>query len=263
MKKLSPARQKSIQLEILDSIHEFCNREGLLYSLCGGTMIGAVRHQGYIPWDDDIDLMMPREDYERFKALYKSEENEVIDLSVMDSCEEQFMKVSRKGTVMEDIVARRRLWGVNVDIFPVDGMPADYVPYTTYLQSLHREVVENCKLYKAATKNKAYWYVRYAVKRLVHCSRINVLSCKERLNKAALAQLPGNSPLSTVIFGDFRVFPFKTEMFYNIADIVFEGKAYKCIKDTDLYLRTVYGDYMQLPPEEKRVSHHLYDSFVV
>lgn len=262
MRILTAPEIKHIQLEILDDVHSFCVNNEIRYSLCGGSVIGAVRHKGYIPWDDDIDLMMPRTDYERFKALYRSDKNEVIDLSTMDSCEEQFMKVSRKGTVMEDIVARRRLWGVNVDIFPVDGMPADYASYTAYLQSIHRDVVENCKLYKAATKNKAYWYARYFLKRLVHGCRVDVMACKARLNQSVLAQLPENSPLSTVIFGDFRIFPFKTELFYDIGDIVFEGKQYKCINNTDTYLRTVYGDYMQLPPKEKRVSHHLYDSFI-
>lgn len=263
MRKLSSVEQKTIQLEILDSIHDFCESRGLIYSLCGGTMIGAVRHQGYIPWDDDIDLMMPREDYERFKASYHDPCNEVIDLSLMDACEEQFMKVSRRGTLMEDIVAHRRLWGVNVDIFPVDGMPEDYLPYTRKLQDIHAKIAENCPYYKTVSHNKFYWLSRYFIKRLVKMQFVNTLELKSFLNEQALAHLPQDSPLSTVIYGDFKIFPFPTSMFYDIKEVRFEGKMYKCISNSDLYLRTVYGDYMTLPPKEKQVTHHLYDSFIL
>lgn len=92
--------QKRIQLEILDDIHMFCLQNGIRYSLAYGTLLGAIRHQGYIPWDDDIDLMMPRTDYEKFLRSYKSEKNEVLDLRNNDCTIELFSKVSRKGTLM-------------------------------------------------------------------------------------------------------------------------------------------------------------------
>nr|MCR5518872.1 hypothetical protein [Bacteroidales bacterium] len=63
------------------------------------------------------------------------------------------------------------------------------------------------------------------------------------------------------IYGDFRIFPFPADIFFHLQDVPFEGKYYKCIRDTELYLRSVYGDYMTLPPVEKRVTHHLYDAY--
>lgn len=90
----------------------------------------------------------------------------------------------------------------------------------------------------------------------------DVLTLKKELNRRARAQLPEKSPLSTVVFGDFKIFPFPSSLFETYDDIEFEGKPYHCIKDRDFYLRTVYGDYMQLPPEEKRVSHHHYNAFI-
>lgn len=261
MIKLDIRDLRRIQLEILDEIHAFCQEKGLVYSLCGGTMLGAVRHKGYIPWDDDIDLMMPREDYERFKAEFKSAQNEIIDLTKVETCEEQFIKVSRKGTWMEDLILRRRLYGVNVDIFPVDGMPEDYKPYTTPLKAMHHIVAEFCPYWKATRRHKFYWMLRFTIKKLLRGKGVDVLVIKEGLEEIALKHLPKDFPLATVIYGDFRIFPFPSDVFYHIQDIEFEGKMYKCIRDTDLYLRTVYGKYMTLPPAEKQVTHHLYDSY--
>lgn len=262
MRKLTQEEQKKIQLEILDDIHRFCSDKGILYSLCGGSVIGAVRHGGYIPWDDDIDLMMPRTDYERFISEYDSQVNEVTDLSRRDDCVEQFIKVSRIGTRMRNKLTHSCLWGVNVDIFPIDGMPQDYKPYTDELVSLHNVVITSCPHYKAAHRKKAYWFLRYILKRLTRNDFRDVLEVKGILNSMALEHLPENNPLSTVIFGDFKIFPFPTELFYDIGEILFEGKRFRCIRNTDLYLRKVYGNYMELPPEDKRVSHHHFESFI-
>lgn len=262
MRKLNVQQIRQIQLEILDDIHRFCTENGIRYSLCGGSIIGAVRHKGYIPWDDDIDLMMPRTDYERFKSLYQSDVNELIDLSRIESCEEQFVKVSRKGTIMEDIVVRRRIWGINVDIFPIDGMPEDYLPYTKFLQDLHQSIVESCPFYKVAHKRRGYWHFRFLLKKLTKGGMKDVLVSKAELNRIALQHLPENSPLSTVIYGDFKIFPFPSQMFFELQNIEFEGKMFSCIADTDQYLSKVYGNYMELPPVEKRISHHLYDSYI-
>lgn len=263
MKKIELNELKTIQLSILDDIDAFCIHNNIRYSLCGGTMLGAVRHMGYIPWDDDIDLMMPRSDYERFKKTYQSEENIIIDLSKSDCCVEQFIKVSRIGTMMEDVVLHSRLWGVNVDIFPVDGMPEEYIPYTDSLRHIHDSVVRSCLYYKAATRNKLYWFARYLIKRLTGKATGNVNQLKHQLNDIALKHLPEKSPLSTVIYGDFKIFTFPSHIFFECEPVSFEGKNYQCIKERHLYLSTVYNDYMTLPPKEKQVTHHLYDSYYI
>jgi len=116
---------RTIQQEILDDVDRFCKDRGLHYSLGGGTLLGAVRHKGYIPWDDDIDINMPRTDYEAFASSFRSDQNEVIDLRYHPACREICLKVVRKGTRMVDVELGRCLWGINIDIFPIDGYPND------------------------------------------------------------------------------------------------------------------------------------------
>lgn len=263
MRKIDLEELKTIQLSILDDIHAFCVENNLRYSLCGGTMLGAVRHKGYIPWDDDIDLMMPRSDYKRFCEIYQSNENELVDLSNVETCTEQFVKVCRKGTVMEDVHLHRKMWGINVDILPIDGLPDDFSPYISEIQHLHESVAKICPYYKVVGQNRLLWFLKYCLKRALFFSSKNVLQIKERLNDMAYNNLPENSPLSTVIYGDFMVYPFPSHIFFDYEPIEFEGNTYPCIKDRHLYLSTVYKDYMTLPPKEKQVSHHLYDAYII
>ena len=255
---------KSIQLDILDDVHKFCEDNGIRYSLGGGTLLGAVRHKGYIPWDDDIDINMPREDYERFIRTYKSDKNEVLDLRKRKDTVEICIKICRKGTRMVDTELGRCLWGINIDLFPIDGCPEDYSSHCDKILSVRKKISHVCPFYTAIPgKERFKWFLKYCFKRIVYFSPHGVLYFKKKVDDtgAEYPLLPGK--LGGGILGGYahkEVMP--SDTFLSYSDILFEGRYYKTITDYDTYLHSLFGNYMELPPVEKRVSHHLYDSFV-
>lgn len=265
MKCLSTEECKSIQLDILDEIDAFCKKNSLRYSLAYGTLIGAVRHQGFIPWDDDIDLFMPRPDYDRFVREFKSSENVVLDLSGLDACVETFAKVYRKNSVMVDRELGRSLWGVNVDIFPIDGAPNEGL--TAQFEEMERKrewIFRLCPFYKVVTKRKAIWLVKYFLKRLRFPSLSTCLKVKKAIERE-LQTIPfGETPLAGAYFGDDGIREFMpTDWFQEYTTLIFEGKPYSVLSHWHDYLTRLFGDYMQLPPLEQQVSRHNYDSYLL
>ena len=262
MEKITSERLKQIQLSILDDIHSFCTENGLNYSLCGGTLLGAVRHKGYIPWDDDIDLMMPREDYERFIRTYTSDENYLLDLRESDVTVELCVKVCRKNTSLVDKTLKRNLWGVNVDIFPIDGAPDNFAPFCEDILWDRNTLSHICPFYKVVSRKKLKWLAKYFIKRVLFPYSGNVVQLKYAIHEKASATGLGNDGLGGVIlgsYGDREVVPSCVFADYTLYE--FEGKQYRGIRDSHAYLSAIYGDYMKLPPPEKRISHHLYDAF--
>lgn len=141
MKEISVSQAKQILLEILQEFHQFCHRENLRYSLYAGSLIGALRHQGFIPWDDDIDVLMPREDYERLFHLYRTSPHpaylELNDSRTRPGYFYPFMKLEDTRTIMIGKGKKRVRIGLHIDIFPLDGMPKSLIAANAYLY-LHR-----------------------------------------------------------------------------------------------------------------------------
>lgn len=255
---------KCIQMEILDGIDRFCREQGLRYSLAYGTLIGAVRHQGFIPWDDDIDLMMPRPDYDRLRQEFHAEGLYLVDLAERDDCVETFVKVCKEGTVMVDKNFGRELWGVNVDVFPVDGAPSEGLEaHYAALDALRTKAFQICPYYKSVHAGRFPLMLKYILKRLRYFHPGSFLSLKKELVDGQKALPYDGSKTVGVYFAaeKTRTF-FAKEVYDEIGSLPFEGREYPALTHFDTYLTQLYGNYMQLPPEEKRVSHHAYDSFI-
>lgn len=260
MKEIGLDEIKKIQLEILDSVHAFCVANGLRYSLCGGTLLGAVKHKGYVPYDDDIDIMMPRKDYEKFIETYSDPQNFVMKMRESDSCRELHSKVGRRGTKLIDPLLGREVFSIFIDVCPVDGAPADRKAYSEMIREKLDLVPCICAFYKVVPKHKALWYLKYVVKRLTSGYFHDLLTLKWEIKDLLSSHDLDDSPFAgeLVICRDENDM-IDSKVFRHYREYEFEGRCYMGIDDYDTYLRMKYsylGDYMNLPPLSKPLHEY-------
>ncbi|MDY3784069.1 MAG: LicD family protein [Candidatus Cryptobacteroides sp.] len=260
MKTLESLRD--IQLRLLDIVKDvdaFCRQNGLRYSLAYGTLLGAVRHKGFIPWDDDLDIMMPRPDFEVFVATYgKDPASPYRCLYNTRGKEEYFVnffaKVHDTRTVSIEARMPSYRFGLNIDVFPIDGKPStgqaafekecSSIIHRIYLRqrpffpwSLHDPLLPKIE---AHAHSLDYWI-----------EKIN-----SRMLSFSYSDSQFRGALPTRRNGTKEVFP--KEVFDSFRDIEFEGETLMSIQDPDRFLRQVFGeDYMTPPPEGKRKTHSL------
>lgn len=265
MNKLTLDDIKQIQLEIMDDVHSFCARNGIRYSLAGGSLLGAVKYKGYVPLDDDIDIMMPRPDYERFVKEYISEENYVQNLAEIDSCRESFSKVFRRGTVLVDPGFKRSTFRVFIDVCPIDGAPIDKMSFFHILKKQIDIVPRICPFYKDIPSNKFFWFVKYLSKRMLTHYYKSCSTLKGEITELLMSNNFDVSPFAgemLVVNNVNQILPARVFKQYREAE--FEGRAYYIIEDYDGYLTSKYqhiGPYMNLPPLSAPV--HRYEAYIV
>ena len=251
------------QLEIAKEIRRVCEENDIRYFLACGTFLGAVRHKGFIPWDDDMDIGMLRSDYEKFCRIAPQKLRPQYCLQTWytdPNYSLPFGKVVKRGTVYLESKKSRRLQenGFYVDIFPYDYAPEELVQrdsYASRLLSIYR-----VKLMKSGYKpwmeeDRIVWkkrigYLYYQLQAL--------FSSQKELAKGydALAVSIHSSPLMVEQSALRKPYYFDSAMFEHFADYTFEGETFKGLKDYDAYLKVLYNDYMQLPPEDQRENRH-------
>lgn len=269
MKELSLNEIKQIEFRLLKEIHTICMQEKLRYSLCGGTLLGAVRHGGFIPWDDDVDIFMPRPDYE--KLIQYCQTHEVPFRLVCSKTDKHygylFAKVADRETFITDTNCNLSGidMGVYVDIFPIDGLGDTWQEAQRRFKAraLSREllVAANWKHF-FRSKSRAWYYepIRFAfflMSRLVRpekmIARIERYYAKKDFETAAYV---------ACVCGVYRAKEIGLrEEYTQYIDIPFEDGSFKAIKTYHSYLSRIYGDYMQMPPTEQRTAHHTFEAY--
>ena len=254
MRKIEDIHElRQIQIGILDSVHHFCEAHGLRYFLSSGTLIGAVRHKGYIPWDDDIDIYMLRRDYEQFLKTYRDEGGvyKAIDPQQDSHYYYTFAKVIDQRTLMVEDETEGYEIGVFMDIFPVDYVTDD-------LQERERIFKEKKLLYKIrrckiSNSNPLQSKLAYFVYK--HWP-LSIKQIERSIRKLIVLDEPTRTVCNMTEAGPKIKGCFPAEDIASSVDIEFEGKLYKTMVGYKDYLERTYGDYMTLPPVEQRVTHH-------
>lgn len=266
MKELTTDELKKIQLDILVAVADFCEQNGIQYWLDSGTLLGAVRHKGYIPWDDDIDVGMLREDYDKFLALFNQKQSRYV--AITHETDPDFylphMKVFDPSTILYEPNEDGCKFYVNIDIFVYDNAPDDdkAVKKMYDLRDKWRKkfFVQNQDKFMTGGAGKKFLKkarrLVYTIFGLYSKKKDYVALQIENSKKYANAQTKrvGNFTSYTRIATDKSVFN-------SFVDVEFEGRKFKAPAGYDEWLRNFYGDYMQLPPENKRVSHHSFKAY--
>lgn len=256
MNNIGINEMKKIQTDMLIVIDKFCRANNIKYSLSQGSLIGAVRHKGFIPWDDDIDIMMLRPDYERFVNAF-NQHHDYIKVHTPDNDDtycHPYAKVYDERTYLYDSEINGSVY---IDVWPIDGWPEKELVavHRNRISQIERQLERSTKFYKFVSP-KFYTYIKYLIKSLYTPSRKKI--CKKLREAFYLYPTHSASYVGLIVgpYGTKEYYPRQT--FESYIELAFEGHKFMCIKDYDTYLSTLYGKYMELPPVEKRKPHHNY-----
>ena len=266
MKELTLNELQKLNLEILSDIHSFCEQNDIMYSLMYGTLIGAIRHKGFIPWDDDIDIIMPRKDFERFINLYQSPDFELVSPNDPNS----YILFARVCDTKKTKVIGTYPWykyntGVWIDIFPADGVEESEDVFNNRIDRLRIFWQKQLKIRGALRplkEVKGIELLKLLIKKIIYTKNIKIHNQK---HKRIAEQVEFGS---TKFWGQLSCIDSSKNNYYKIEDFKttvltqFENKQFRIMNGYDNVLRKCYGDYLQLPPINQRKpkqSHmHIY-----
>ena len=252
---------QKIQLEIAIEVKRICEKYDIKYFLIGGTLLGAVRHKGFIPWDDDFDIGMPREDYDAFISLCGSELNESFYLQSYETDPvfwRNFAKVRKNATFFNEFEIRNKDThkGIFIDIFPYDNADKIY-GCQMYIQSfivrfLSAIIVRKLNVDTGPVTSLKNRFLKISskvisVERAIRWQmKAMKLNCKRKVDYFVSFGSQYNHRKETMPISKYL----------PIKEMEFEGIMFKVPNNSDYVLHRIFGDYMTLPPEEKRGGQH-------
>ncbi len=248
-------------VEIMSFFHDVCTKHNIRYYVLGGTCLGAVRHKGFIPWDDDIDVGLPREDYNKLISVLKKNDCKKYYLECPLESKDfvySYCKLYDTTTTLTENTRYKTRRGAYLDIFPLDGAGDTYdeaikhfkkiEKYNNYVSTKvcainpHRKFYKNAAIIMGRCIPEFLFGWRFAVKKVeALCQTKKFDDCRYVGNMYGNWREKELSPRD--IFGEPVLYDFEGIQVYGP-------------QNADLYLSTLYGDYMKLPPIEKQVTHH-------
>ncbi|MCR6575787.1 LicD family protein [Campylobacter insulaenigrae] len=260
MQEITLDEQKKALVNLLDYFDEFCKKHNIIYSLGGGTLIGAVRHKGFIPWDDDIDIYMYYDEYDKLVKYWKDTDNitfsNLYDKNFRYFC--HLAKIYDHKFLIEDYEQENS--PLFLDIFIYDFVPDNFkLIYKTskklkFFKKLTRSFVKRSNEF-AFMKNFFLYFADMLDKQIMNFfKKWRLKYTNENCEDIALF-------MSEYTKSNHFVMPKK--YFDGTIDLLFEGKKYPCMNGYDEHLKKYYGDYMKLPPKKYRISHHTFKCYKV
>lgn len=256
---------QKLELENLDVLISICKKYKLRYYLIGGTLIGVLRHHGFIPWDDDIDVGLPRPDYNRFVKIAQKEIPEFIDIKTMTSDPNYkcyFTRlINNKKKIYWDHGQYKAEIGIWMDVFPIDGLPDNPIIRKLHVFNVnaHKAIYKFSQINYVTTNKKRPFVERFLIKfaMVTHIGKLidpdkSLKSLDRTLQKYDYEKQSWAWNFSGC-YGKREQVP-KIELGGSRFD-VFEGREVSIPEAAESYLDHIYGEWRELPPEDKRVSH--------
>lgn len=255
-----------VDLNIVKTVVALCDKYNLKYYMLGGTMLGAVRHKGFIPWDDDIDLGMPRNDYEKFlKVAPKEFPKNLLVVNYRNTPEYQYYITrildNQTKVIEERIGNHNKYTNISIDIFPIDGTPNNIIFRKIYFFRIlyHRALMSLCykdsidrkRKRKIAEKIILWLMERLPIEKLTSpyhqkCKIDSLLRSQDVYNSKYIGNIMGAYRTKEIVPAEF----YGKGQYYQFEDIQLRG-----LELAHEYLSHTYGNYMELPPKDKRKTH--------
>lgn len=258
--KISLNESKKIMLNILLSVDKCCRENGLYYSLDWGTLLGAVRHHAFIPWDDDIDLLMTRKEFSKFLLVYNDKNYDLIT-NKDSNWGWHYIRICDKTTIVEfskdsENIRKHGLW---ISIFPIDHVPND-----SRLWAKQKKVImlwySFCRIKRSKWTSNGFGknIIKAIARVILKLVPIQYFAKKE---ENCMCRYDDEKSLKSFVKVT-DIFEYPSQIFDSYTQLSFEGHKFMVVTKYDEYLRMKYGDYMQLPPEAERVPKHKYIAYL-
>lgn len=265
MKELTLQELKEVELEILKTFDAFAKENNIRYYLSHGTLLGAIRYKKFIPWDDDVDLLIPRTDYDRMIKIFKDTER--YKLFAFEKNSEYLYPMAK----LCDMTTLKDEWGYNngvklgvdIDLFPLDAWDDDLSKAKKEVKHIGKNMQKLClsKLKKPDSLNPIKRFIKGVV--MIFCKMRGSEHYLRNILKASHKEgQTGKNYLGCkawCVYGEKGIIP--AEAFASAVDIEFEGQMFPAPVGWDTYLTCLYGDYLPEPPKEKQKTHHSFMAY--